>query len=81
MSRFRMTQHRQPQGNALTGRHAAARLPTRFLDDETGAISAEWVVLAALATGMAALTSETVSDGVLNLADSLIAYMSDWNFD
>ncbi len=53
----------------------------RILSDERGAVTVDWVVLVALVVGLTVLASTTISDGVLGLTDSLVSYMSDWDFD
>ncbi|KUP92353.1 hypothetical protein [Tritonibacter horizontis] len=52
----------------------------RFLARDDGAVTVDWVVLAAAAIVLAALISSAMQDGALGLADGLASYMSDWTF-
>ncbi len=52
----------------------------KFLASDDGAISVDWVVLAAAAVVLAALISSAMQNGALGLADALAGYMSNWTF-
>ncbi|WP_176695434.1 hypothetical protein [Phaeobacter sp. B1627] len=51
-----------------------------FLASDDGAISVDWVVLAAAAVVLAALISSAMQDGALGLANALAGFMSNWTF-
>ncbi len=51
-----------------------------FLAQDDGAVTVDWVVLAAAAIVLAVLISTAMQDGALGLADGLAGYMSNWTF-
>ncbi|MDE4119009.1 hypothetical protein [Phaeobacter gallaeciensis] len=51
-----------------------------FLVREEGAVTVDWVVLAAAIVGLAVLISSAMQDGAMGLANAMLAYMSNWSF-
>ena len=48
-----------------------------FIDDESGAITVEWVVLVAAVLGLAAAGAATTEEGALELAKKIANALSD----
>ncbi|MDF1773156.1 MAG: hypothetical protein P1U91_14480 [Pseudophaeobacter sp. bin_em_oilr2.035] len=51
-----------------------------FLARDEGAVTVDWVVLAAAIVGLAVLISSAMQDGAMGLANAMLAYMSNWSF-
>lgn len=55
--------------------HRLTRIRT-FHDDETGAVSVDWVVLTAAIIGLGVAALGVIKGGVASLSDSINSYMS-----
>lgn len=53
----------------------------RFLTDQDGAVTVDWVVLCAAIVGLTVLISSAMSDNALSLSDAVTAHMSGWSFE
>ena len=53
------------------------KINNRFLKDESGAITVDWVVLCAGLVGMSALIASQMSDKAVTLGTSISSYMAD----
>jgi len=51
-----------------------------FIASDDGAVTVDWVMLAAALAGLAVLLSTTVGDGALGLANTLASFLSNWSF-
>lgn len=51
-----------------------------FLKDDKGAVTVDWVLLAAFIVSFAVLISDMMGEGALGLADAMRTYMQTWNF-
>ena len=54
-----------------------SKILRRFVSDETGAITVDWVVLCAAIVGLAIAVLTAVGDGTMSFADRLSLWMSD----
>ena len=52
------------------------KLFTNFLNDESGAVTVDWVVLTAAIVGLGIAVLAAVSDGVENLSDDIDTQLS-----
>ena len=49
----------------------------RVAEDESGAVTVDWVVLTALTVGLGMATLNTIRSGVSNLTSEIAVYLSD----
>jgi len=53
----------------------------RFMKDESGAVTVDWVVLCAAIVGLAALIAGMMTTNSVNLSDLVSSFMTNWNFN
>ena len=51
-----------------------------FFNDESGAVTVDWVVLCAAIVGLTVLITTAMTDGAVNLGDLVTAHLSSWQF-
>ena len=51
-----------------------------FIASDDGAVTVDWVILAAALAGLAALISSMIEGGAMGLANTVAAFMSNWSF-
>ena len=63
----------------LPTRYRMRKLLRRFFVDDEGAVSVDWIVLSAIAVGLAALAGNQIVSATEGLADGMNSYMSTWD--
>jgi Flp pilus assembly pilin Flp len=53
---------------------------SRFISNEDGAVTVDWVVLCAGIVAMAVLIFSSMQTGTLDLTASIASFMSSWSF-
>jgi Flp pilus assembly pilin Flp len=56
------------------------RFLRKFIRNEHGAVTVDWVVLTAAIVGLAVLISLAMQSGAVDLADKVATFMSSWAF-
>ncbi|MCA0919488.1 hypothetical protein [Pseudooceanicola nanhaiensis] len=51
-----------------------------FLPDEDGAITADWVVLCAMAIALVVVAIQGMTNATTGVTDDLVSTMTDWTF-